>query len=99
VLYFLAIDRCTSGDPPCHKNAECVFTGPDQFQCSCLPGYVGDGFACSPVDLCQIDAGGCPVESTSCIYLGPGQVGDVVVYKYDTKPMRLCCNFTMSLYV
>jgi len=80
---FLAIDRCASADSPCHDNARCFATGPARFECVCNPGYEGDGFVCSPVDPCQTFAGGCPVDSTSCVYLGPGQVGDFVIYEND----------------
>jgi len=59
-------------------------TGPAQFQCSCKRGYDGDGFICIPVDVCQVDNGGCPPESTSCVFLAPGQVGAFTeVSKYD----------------
>jgi len=78
-LYFAAINRCASADPPCHQNAECAVTGPAEFECRCQRGYRGDGFVCVAIDPCQVDAGGCPVESTSCVYLGPAQVGNVVV--------------------
>jgi len=73
--YVVAINRCVSSDdPPCHEHARCVFTGPSQFDCVCQPNYHGDGLVCRPVDPCQHDAGGCPVESTRCVYVGPGQV-------------------------
>jgi len=73
----VAINQCTSAErpAPCDKNADCVATGPAQFLCSCRRGYEGDGFVCSPVDPCQLDDGRCPVASTRCVYLGPGQVG------------------------
>lgn len=71
---YAVIDRCASADPPCDENARCLVTGPAQFECICQPGHNGDGFVCIPTDPCQTDAGGCPVYSTSCVYLGPGQV-------------------------
>jgi len=37
-------------------------------------GYEGDGFICTPVDPCQTDAGGCPMDSTKCVYTAPGKV-------------------------
>ena len=42
--------------------------------CTCLPGYHGDGYVCDPVNPCQIDNGGCPDQSTRCINDSPGKV-------------------------
>ncbi|XP_076469573.1 stabilin-2-like [Babylonia areolata] len=35
------VDVCPTAD--CHRNANCSTTGPNQYRCTCLPGYVGDG--------------------------------------------------------
>ncbi|AKU92701.1 choice-of-anchor J domain-containing protein [Vulgatibacter incomptus] len=52
-------------------------------QCACDPGYVGDGFACTPIDFCNALNGGCSPQAT-CSQVGatptcscnPGFYGD-----------------------
>ena len=58
----------------CHDNATCISTGPGTYICSCSPGYHGDGYACDPVDPCQVDNGGCDTNRSVCQYTGPGKV-------------------------
>lgn len=66
---------CTeSGVTECHSNATCTSTGAGTYNCSCLPGYHGDGYVCDPVDPCQDNSGGCDTNKTVCQYIGPGQV-------------------------
>uniref|UniRef100_A0A8C9WI31 Stabilin 2 n=1 Tax=Scleropages formosus TaxID=113540 RepID=A0A8C9WI31_SCLFO len=69
--------RCTPINPcmqkVCHQNAVCSILGPNQYSCTCAEGYQGDGKVCMPVDPCQTNLGGCPVDSTRCVYDGPGK--------------------------
>uniref|UniRef100_A0A3P8U854 Stabilin 1 n=1 Tax=Amphiprion percula TaxID=161767 RepID=A0A3P8U854_AMPPE len=59
------INRCveeTNGG--CSDFASCKFTGPNERECECLPGYVGNGIQClqkvvPPVDRCLEANGGC----------------------------------------
>ncbi|XP_028673278.2 stabilin-2 [Erpetoichthys calabaricus] len=69
--------KCTPINPclkqVCHPNADCTHTGPNQHRCTCHLGYRGDGQICMPVDPCQDSFGGCPPDSTVCVYDGPGK--------------------------
>ncbi|KAK6176808.1 hypothetical protein SNE40_015039 [Patella caerulea] len=40
------IDVCINKSVVCHDKATCKTTGPGRYQCSCPPGYVGDGKQC-----------------------------------------------------
>ncbi|XP_024125650.1 stabilin-1 isoform X1 [Oryzias melastigma] len=59
------INRCVEEqNGGCSEFATCRFTGPNQRECECLQGYVGNGVQClekvvPPVDRCQDDNGGC----------------------------------------
>uniref|UniRef100_A0A3Q4HAZ7 Stabilin 1 n=1 Tax=Neolamprologus brichardi TaxID=32507 RepID=A0A3Q4HAZ7_NEOBR len=59
------INRCTEEpNGGCSDFASCKFTGPNERECECLPGYVGNGVQClekmvPPVDRCLEDNGGC----------------------------------------
>ncbi|XP_040014670.1 stabilin-1 [Xiphias gladius] len=64
------INRCIEEmNGGCSDFASCEFTGPNERECECLPGYVGNGVQClekvvPPVDRCLEDNGGCdPVAS------------------------------------
>lgn len=48
------IDECALGTDSCDVNATCTNT-PVGFTCTCNPGYEGDGFVCSLIDLCPGD--------------------------------------------
>lgn len=77
-LFAVGLDTCTVA-PFCHQNATCAMTntsGESDFwkTCTCNDGYHGDGFVCEPVDPCQMDNGGCDVNTTNCVYQSPGKV-------------------------
>ena len=40
------IDECTSGTDDCHPDASCNNTV-GSFDCTCLPGFEGDGTSCT----------------------------------------------------
>ncbi|OWF51672.1 Stabilin-2 [Mizuhopecten yessoensis] len=67
-----AINGCLRS-PLCHDNATCTSTGPMTYNCTCIGGYQGDGYACDPIDPCQTENGGCVQNSSLCVYTGPGQ--------------------------
>ncbi|XP_076599998.1 stabilin-1 [Chaetodon auriga] len=64
------INRCVEEqNGGCSDFASCKFTGPNQRECECLPGYVGNGVQClekvvPPVDRCLEDNGGCDAMAT-----------------------------------
>uniref|UniRef100_A0A8C9RKG4 Stabilin 1 n=1 Tax=Scleropages formosus TaxID=113540 RepID=A0A8C9RKG4_SCLFO len=43
------------------------------YRCKCKDGYQGNGMLCTPVNPCDTDNGGCPANSTSCVYVSPGK--------------------------
>ncbi|KAG9337058.1 hypothetical protein JZ751_029826 [Albula glossodonta] len=59
------IDRCVvEQNGGCSDFATCTFTGPNERDCECQDGYVGNGIQClekvvPPIDRCQEDNGGC----------------------------------------
>uniref|UniRef100_A0A8C7EZ97 Stabilin 1 n=1 Tax=Oncorhynchus kisutch TaxID=8019 RepID=A0A8C7EZ97_ONCKI len=57
----------------CDVNADCSWLGGRLFQCQCKAGYKGDGRMCVPINPCDEDNGGCPRNSTVCVYNSPGK--------------------------
>ncbi|KAG7478130.1 hypothetical protein MATL_G00077190 [Megalops atlanticus] len=63
--YCSPINRCVEEpNGGCSDFATCSFTGPNERQCECHAGYVGNGIQClekvvPPVDRCLEDNGGC----------------------------------------
>ena len=41
------VDECELGEAMCHDNAACsdVVGGEDSYNCTCNPGFTGDGFS------------------------------------------------------
>lgn len=64
------INRCTEeANGGCSDFASCKFTGPNERECNCLPGFVGNGVQClekvvPPVDRCLEENGGCHYVAT-----------------------------------
>ena len=42
------MDECELGEAMCHENAACsdVVGGEDSYNCTCNPGFSGDGLSC-----------------------------------------------------
>ncbi|XP_072438182.1 stabilin-1 isoform X1 [Chiloscyllium punctatum] len=66
-----AIDPCTTNI--CDKNADCEHLGEGKYKCTCHLDYRGNGKICLPINPCSVDNGGCPENSTQCMYEGPGK--------------------------
>uniref|UniRef100_A0A673VS04 Stabilin 1 n=1 Tax=Salmo trutta TaxID=8032 RepID=A0A673VS04_SALTR len=66
-------DRCVCSAKQCDVNADCSWLGGRLFQCQCKAGYKGDGRMCVPINPCDEDNGGCPRNSTVCVYTSPGK--------------------------
>lgn len=43
---FLGVDECTIASRKCHANAVCGIVH-GSYQCTCKPGYIGDGHSCT----------------------------------------------------
>uniref|UniRef100_A0A287ALB0 Stabilin 1 n=1 Tax=Sus scrofa TaxID=9823 RepID=A0A287ALB0_PIG len=67
-----ALDPCRSS--PCSTVAQCSVSPRGQAECRCPENYYGDGTVCLPQDPCITNNGGCPSNSTLCLYWRPGQV-------------------------
>ncbi|XP_069793304.1 stabilin-1 [Narcine bancroftii] len=67
----VALNPCTMNI--CDKNAVCEYFGEGKYQCICHPGYRGNGKLCLPINPCSTNNGDCPKNSTTCIYVEPGQ--------------------------
>ncbi|XP_066102033.1 stabilin-1 isoform X1 [Saccopteryx bilineata] len=69
--------KCQAPDPcrpsPCSPLAHCSVSPTGQAQCRCPKNYHGDGNVCLPQDPCNTNNGGCPSNSTLCLYQGPGK--------------------------
>lgn len=59
----------------CDTNAKCLLSG-GKFQCVCEEGFRGDGEHCIPINPCDTNNGGCPVESAACEFTSPGKVSN-----------------------
>ncbi|KAM6256750.1 stabilin-1 [Porphyrio hochstetteri] len=66
-----AQDPCASS--PCSPLAVCKVLGPQKYQCTCTEGFQGDGKICQPINPCVDNNGGCPENSTICVYRHPGE--------------------------
>lgn len=80
-------------------NAECSTLG-SKIRCTCKPGYEGDGRICVPKNPCNDNNGGCPFNSTYCVFEGPDKVwksgGDTVgittVSLLFAPPLSVCLS-------
>ncbi|KAK2534307.1 Stab1 [Columba guinea] len=74
-------NTCQAQDPcaasPCSPFAMCKVLGPRKYQCTCKEGYRGDGRICQPINPCVDNNGGCPENSTICVYKHPGEASCV----------------------
>uniref|UniRef100_A0A803V4B8 Stabilin 1 n=1 Tax=Ficedula albicollis TaxID=59894 RepID=A0A803V4B8_FICAL len=68
---------CQAQDPcapsPCSPFAVCKVLGPRTYECTCKEGFQGDGKICQPINPCVDRNGGCPENSTICVYRRPGE--------------------------
>ncbi|CAN9512050.1 unnamed protein product [Ophioblennius macclurei] len=61
---------CSQWD--CDVNAQCSSQG-SKITCKCKPEYEGDGKVCVPRNPCSENNGGCPINSTVCVFDGPNK--------------------------
>lgn len=71
------VNECATGVHRCSRSppVACINT-PAGYQCgSCPAGFSGDGYTCSPVDLCSVNNGGCSLSPrVSCYSHQSGRV-------------------------
>ncbi|XP_012575895.1 PREDICTED: stabilin-1 [Condylura cristata] len=69
--------ECRGPDPCspslCSPLAQCSLSPSGQAECRCPQNYHGDGRVCLPQDPCTANHGGCPSNSTVCLYQRPGK--------------------------
>uniref|UniRef100_A0A8D2ZQD1 Stabilin 1 n=1 Tax=Scophthalmus maximus TaxID=52904 RepID=A0A8D2ZQD1_SCOMX len=58
----------------CDVNAQCSTQG-SKVTCACKPDYLGDGKICVPRNPCSENNGGCPLNSTVCVFKGANKSG------------------------
>ncbi|XP_047440209.1 stabilin-1 [Mugil cephalus] len=56
----------------CDVNADCS-SQRSKVICTCKPDYQGDGRICIPRNPCSENNGGCPSNSTVCVFKGPNK--------------------------
>eukprot|EP00066_Takifugu_rubripes_P022628 XP_011611894.1 PREDICTED: LOW QUALITY PROTEIN: stabilin-1-like [Takifugu rubripes] len=61
---------CSAKD--CHVNGQCSIKE-SKVSCSCKQDYEGNGKICIPINPCSKDNGGCPFNSTYCVFKGPNK--------------------------
>ncbi|XP_078382537.1 uncharacterized protein LOC144665218 [Oculina patagonica] len=59
------IDECKANTHRCDVNAECNNTK-GSYNCTCKPGYSGDGHSCTDIDECAQDIHNCSNGGGSC---------------------------------
>lgn len=96
------VDMCENGKHKCSQNASCIFTGPAEYNCSCLKGFRGDGFVCTPIDPCREMYGGCNFTTSICTYRSPGKRDCVCKAGYELSSNQTCelidlCSTNSSL--
>lgn len=94
------INRCTEEpNGGCSDFASCKFTGPNERECECLPGYIGNGVRCleklvPPVDRCLEDNGGCdPVAICKDLHYHENRAG---VFHLRSPKGKYQMNFSQA---
>uniref|UniRef100_A0A663MEX9 Stabilin 1 n=1 Tax=Athene cunicularia TaxID=194338 RepID=A0A663MEX9_ATHCN len=93
----LAQDPCAAS--PCSPFAVCKVLGPRNYQCSCKEGFQGDGKICQPINPCVDGNGGCPENSTICVYRHPGEVRAITAHHWDLSFNYGCSSTCCSTHI
>uniref|UniRef100_A0ABM5FKB7 Stabilin-1 n=1 Tax=Pogona vitticeps TaxID=103695 RepID=A0ABM5FKB7_9SAUR len=70
-IHCQAQDPCSSS--PCSSFAVCKTAQQTKYECTCKEGYEGDGRVCQPINPCFYNNGGCPENSTTCVFQSAGK--------------------------
>ncbi|KAF2986533.1 hypothetical protein EK904_010304 [Melospiza melodia maxima] len=84
-----AQDPCTPS--PCSPFGVCKVLGPRTYECTCKEGFQGDGKICQPINPCVDNNGGCPENSTICVYRRPGEATCVCKPGMSRRPPSSEC--------
>uniref|UniRef100_A0A672KQA3 Stabilin-2-like n=1 Tax=Sinocyclocheilus grahami TaxID=75366 RepID=A0A672KQA3_SINGR len=94
----LAANMCKYWNGGCSKDAQCSQKG-EKVSCTCLIGFSGDGFVCTPVDPCADgENSGCH-EHATCTMTGAGKrkceckdnyIGDGIDCEAKQLPVNRC---------
>ena len=57
------VDECTMNTDNCHEDAFCT-NKIGSFNCTCNPGYEGNGTNCTDIDECTLDTHNCHDDAT-----------------------------------
>src|SRR5258705_28138 len=78
----LCIDECATGTDDCDTNAACMNTD-GSFDCTCFPGFTGDGRTCMDIDECTGGTDDCDANADCMNIMGsftcacrPGYAGN-----------------------
>uniref|UniRef100_A0A8U8BEX9 Uncharacterized protein n=1 Tax=Geospiza parvula TaxID=87175 RepID=A0A8U8BEX9_GEOPR len=92
---------CQAQDPcapsPCSPFAVCKVLGSRTYECTCKEGFQGDGKICQPINPCADSNGGCPENSTTCVYRRPGESATPV--NQNEEELSQSCMLRISLCV
>ncbi|XP_068731162.1 uncharacterized protein [Montipora capricornis] len=61
--FYHDVDECGTGSHDCNENATCANTA-GNLNCTCKPGFTGDGRSCSDVDECSTGIHDCNENAT-----------------------------------
>ena len=83
------------GTDLCDPNATCTYTGPGTYDCTCNPGYLGDGFTCTRIEpgVC-ISANDGPLFDDTQSMAGAGTLAAFRFYTTASLRIRRCEIFT-----
>lgn len=82
-----AQDPCAPS--PCSPFAVCKVLGLRKYQCTCKEGFQGDGKICQPINPCVESNGGCPENSTICVYRRPGEVREITASRQPERIWKM----------
>ncbi|OWK63486.1 Stabilin-1, partial [Lonchura striata] len=77
---------------PCSPFAVCKVLSSRTYECTCKEGFQGDGKICQPINPCVDSNGGCPENSTICVYRGPGEATCVCKSGMSRRPPSSECS-------
>jgi hypothetical protein len=78
-------EACEVNNGGCSNQAACLLLGSGQVQCTCKPGWQGDGKTCSDIDECGAGTAGCHANATCTNLPGGAECSCKAGYLGDGK--------------